>query len=68
MTTVHVTGTWVTTANHERRREEPDPVGERPRDQEDERRRDRFHFRAEPALQQLVRRDQLAAEVGRDED
>ena len=51
----------------ERRREQPDAVGERARDQEDAGRR-RLHRRAEPALQQLVRRDQLAAEVRGNED
>ena len=52
--------------DHERGREQPDAVGQRSRDQEDHRRQ-RLDARAEAALQQLVRREQIAAEVGRDE-
>jgi hypothetical protein len=48
-------------------REQAEPVGERPRDQE-ERRREPLHGRPEPIPQQLVHRDDLAAEVRRDEE
>ena len=52
--------------DHQRRREQPDAVGERSREQKDHRRQ-RLDARAEAPLQQLVRREQIAAEVGGDE-
>ncbi len=54
--------------DHERRGEQANAVGERPRDEKDDR-GDVLHRRAEPALQQLVGRVELAAEVrGNEED
>jgi hypothetical protein len=53
-------------ADHDRRREQPDAVGERARQQEESRGQLR-DARPEPPREQRIRRKQLAAEVGRNE-
>ncbi len=62
-----VTGHLRDDGDHQRSGKEPHAVGERARDDEDDG-RDVFDVWPEAALQQFVRREQIAAEVGGDEE